>query len=179
MMGIFAAITGTNKMIEAMAECPCGSGLHFEKCCGPIIGGVPAATAQALMRSRYTAYVVGALDHVANTHASEVRDDFNRPEAERLARHCIFQGLEIRDATEKGDHAQVDFVLRFKRDGKDMIQVELADFRKENGRWLYAGGKLSPQVTQRNVNRVGRNDPCPCGSGKKAKKCCGVASEVA
>jgi SEC-C motif-containing protein len=41
------------------------------------------------------------------------------------------------------------------------------------------GGKLSPQVTQRAVNRVGRNDPCPCGSGKKAKKCCGIASDVA
>jgi SEC-C motif-containing protein len=166
-------------MIELMAECPCGSGLHFEKCCGPIIGGQPAATAQALMRSRYTAYVVGALDHVANTHAVEVRDDFNRAEAERLARHCIFQGLEIRETSENGDRAQVDFVLRFKRDGKDMIQVEVADFRKEKGRWLYAGGKLSPQVTQRNVNRVGRNDPCTCGSGKKAKKCCGIFSEVA
>jgi len=165
-------------MIEALAECPCGSNLQFEACCGPIINGLPAATAQALMGSRYTAYVVGALDHVANTHAAEVRDDFNRPEAERLSRSCIFQGLEIRKATENGDRAQVDFVLRFKRDGKDMIQVELADFRKESGRWLYAGGKLSPQVTQRSVNRVGRNDPCPCGSGKKAKKCCGIALEV-
>ncbi len=166
-------------MIEAeMNECPCGSNLSFEKCCGPIIDGEPAPTAQALMRSRYTAYVVGALDHVANTHAAEVRDDFNRPEAERLSRSCIFQGLEIRKATEDGDNAQLDFVLRFKRDGKDMIQVELADFRRENGRWLYAGGKLSPQVIQRTVNRVGRNDPCPCGSGKKAKKCCGIASEA-
>jgi len=161
-----------------MTECPCGLGLDFEKCCGPIIGGVPADTAQALMRSRYSAYVVGALDHVANTHASEIRDDFNRPEAERLARNCTFQGIEIRSATENGDHAQIDFVLRFKRDGKDMIQVELADFRRENGLWLYAGGKLNPQVVQRNVTRVGRNDPCLCGSGKKAKKCCGIISEV-
>ena len=166
-------------MIDAKDDCPCGSGLPFEGCCGPIISGTPAATAEALMRSRYTAYVVGELNHVADTHAPEVRDDFNRPEAERLARHCIFEGIEIRKATETGERAQIDFVLRFKRDGKNMIQVELADFRKVDGRWLYAGGKLSPQVTQRNVVRIGRNDPCPCGSGKKAKKCCGVESETA
>lgn len=169
----------TDNMNDAASPCPCGSGLHFAACCGPLIAGEPAATVEALMRSRYTAYVVGELDHVANTHAAEVRDDFNRPEAERLARHCVFQGLEIRKATETGDRGQVDFVLRFKRDGKDMMQVELADFRRENGRWLYAGGKLSPQVTQRMTQRVGRNDPCPCGSGKKAKKCCGIEAEVA
>lgn len=166
-------------MIDAKDDCPCGSGLSFEACCGPVISGAPAATAEALMRSRYSAYVVGELNHVADTHAPEVRDDFNRPEAERLARHCIFEGIEIRKATETGERAQIDFVLRFTRDGKDMIQVELADFRKVDGRWLYAGGKLSPQVTQRNVVRIGRNDPCPCGSGKKAKKCCGMASETA
>ncbi len=165
-------------MIEAKDDCPCGSGLPFEACCGPIISGAPAATAEALMRSRYSAYVVGELNHVADTHAPEVRDDFNRSEAERLARHCIFEGIEIRKVTETAERAQIDFVLRFKRDGKDMIQVELAEFRRVDGRWLYAGGKLSPQVTQRNVTRVGRNDPCPCGSGKKAKKCCGVASET-
>lgn len=166
-------------MIDLKDNCPCASGLAFESCCAPVISGAPAATAQALMRSRYSAYVVGELDHVADTHAPEVRDDFNRPEAERLARHCVFQGIEIRKATETGECAQIDFVVRFKRDGKDMIQVELADFRKVDGRWLYAGGKLSPQVTQRNVTRIGRNDPCPCGSGKKAKKCCGVESETA
>jgi SEC-C motif-containing protein len=103
-----------------------------------IINGVPAATARA------NALALHSLRHwgarlIANTHAAEVRDDFNRPEAERLSRSCIFQGLEIRKATEHGDAAQVDFVLRFKRDGKDMIQVELADFLRENGRWLYAG----------------------------------------
>lgn len=179
MSDILQQPSSPSRMVEAAAPCPCGSGERFDACCGPLIGGAPAATAQALMRSRYTAYVIGALDHVADTHAAEVRDDFNRAEAERLSRSCVFQGIEIRKATENADRGQVDFVLRFNRDGKDMIQVELADFRKENGRWLYAGGKLSPQVTQRTVHRVGRNDPCPCGSGKKAKKCCGIEAEIA
>lgn len=166
-------------MYDLASPCPCGSGSQFGACCALYIDGAPAPDAQALMRSRYTAYVVGALDHVAATHAPEVRDDFNRAEAERLARVCQFDKLEIRKVVEKGDSAQIDFAIRFRRDHKDMMQVELADFRRENGRWLYAGGKLSSQVAQRTVTRVGRNDPCPCGSGKKAKKCCGTALDEA
>lgn len=162
-------------MYDSDVPCPCGSGRKFGTCCAFYINGTPAPDAQTLMRSRYTAYVVGALDHVAATHAPEVRDDFNRAEAERLARICQFQELDIRKVVENGDSAQIDFLIRFRRDGKDMMQVELADFRRADGRWLYAGGKLSSQVSQRTVTRVGRNEPCPCGSGKKSKKCCGTA----
>lgn len=162
-------------MYELDGHCPCGSGKQICACCALYINGASAPDALALMRSRYTAYVVGALDHVAATHAPEVRDDFNRAEAERLARVCEFQELDIRKVVENGDTAQIDFVIRFRRDNKEMMQVELAEFRRENGQWLYAGGKLSSQVPQRTVTRVGRNDPCPCGSGKKAKKCCGTA----
>lgn len=164
-------------MYDSDVPCPCGTRRKFGACCALYINGTPAPDAQTLMRSRYTAYVVGALDHVAATHAPEVRDDFNRAEAERLARVCQFQELEIRKVVENGHSAQIDFLIRFRRDNKDMMQVELADFRREDGRWLYAGGKLSSQVSQRTVTRVGRNDPCPCGSGKKAKKCCGTELE--
>ena len=166
-------------MVDLEVSCPCGSGNKFGDCCALYINGIPAPDAQTLMRSRYTAYVVGALDHVAATHAPEVRDDFNRAEAERLARVCQFQELDIRKVIEKGDSAQIDFLIRFRRDNKDMMQVELADFRREHGRWLYAGGNVSSQVAQRTVTRVGRNDPCPCGSGKKAKRCCGTELDEA
>ncbi|MEQ1530976.1 MAG: YchJ family metal-binding protein [Methylococcales bacterium] len=157
-----------------MNLCPCGSKQEFSACCGPIIDGAPAPSAEALMRSRYTAFVQRQLDHVERTHAPEIRDDFNRAEAERLAEECEWQGLEIRSATETGDTAEVDFVIRFRRDKKDMIQAELASFRRENGKWLYVKGEINSQIPQRHVAKVGRNDPCPCGSGKKAKKCCGT-----
>ncbi|WP_211230863.1 YchJ family protein [Chitinilyticum aquatile] len=68
-----------------MSACPCGSKLEYAVCCGPIIAGAPAPSAEALMRSRYAAFVLGELDHVERTHAPEVRDDFNRAEAERIA----------------------------------------------------------------------------------------------
>lgn len=57
-----------------MTLCPCGSKYTFDECCGPIIAGAPAPTAEALMRSRYTAFANRTLDHVEHTHAPEVRD---------------------------------------------------------------------------------------------------------
>ena len=161
-----------------MALCPCGSKLEFEACCAPIIAGSPALTAEALMRSRYTAFVQHQLDHVERTHAPEIRDDFNRAEAERLAEECDWRSLEIRRATETGDTAEIEFAIRFRRDQQEMVQAELATFRREKGQWLYVKGEFNPQITQRQVSKVGRNDPCPCGSGKKAKKCCGTTTDL-
>ncbi|OAH99066.1 YchJ family protein [Methylomonas methanica] len=161
-----------------MTLCPCGSKLEYAECCGPIIDGALAPTAEALMRSRYTAFVQRKLDHIERTHAPEIKDDFNRAEAERMAEECEWRSLEIRNATETGDTAQVEFTIKFRRDKQDRVQTELASFRRENGEWLYVSGDLNPKVTQRVVSKVGRNDPCPCGSGKKAKKCCGTTTEL-
>lgn len=161
-----------------MTLCHCGSTLNFAECCGPIIDGQPAPTAEALMRSRYSAFVTRQLDHIENTHASEIRADFNRAEAERMAEECEWRGLEIRSAQENGNEAEVDFVIRFRRDKKDMVQREIASFRRENGVWLYVNGEVNPKAPQRHVSKVGRNDPCPCGSGKKAKQCCGTTVEL-
>lgn len=158
-----------------MSLCPCGSGLALASCCGPIIDGeLVAPSAEALMRSRYSAFVLRKLDHVERTHAAEIRDDFNRAEAERMAEECEWRSLEIRQVSEEADSAKIEFVIRFRRDKQDMVQVELASFRREAGAWLYAGGEINPQMPQRFVSKVGRNDPCACGSGKKAKKCCGT-----
>jgi SEC-C motif-containing protein len=72
----------------------------------------------------------------------------------------------------------VEFTIRFRREKQDLIQTELASFRRENGEWLYVDGEINPKGPQRMVSKVGRNDPCPCGSGKKAKKCCGTTTEL-
>ncbi|MDX8128710.1 YchJ family metal-binding protein [Methylomonas sp. OY6] len=83
-----------------MTLCPGGSKLDYAECCGPIIDGAPAPTTEALMRSRYTAFVQRKLDHVERTHAPEIKEDFNRAEAERMAEECEWRSLEIRNATE-------------------------------------------------------------------------------
>lgn len=159
-----------------MTLCPCGSDKELAECCGPIIEGLPAPSAEELLRSRYTAFVIRQLDHIECTHAPEIREDFNRAEAERMAEECEWKGLEIRSASENGDNAEIEFVIRFQRDKQEMIQVERSSFRREDGQWFYVSGEINPQGPQRFVNKVGRNDPCPCGSGKKAKKCCGTTT---
>lgn len=159
-----------------MTLCPCGSQKQLAECCGPIIEGAPAPNAEALLRSRYTAFVTRQLDHVERTHAPEIREDFNRAEAERMAEECEWKGLDIRSVSENGDNAEIEFVIRFRRDKQDMIQLERSSFRRDDGHWLYVNGEINPQGPQRFVSKVGRNDPCPCGSGKKAKKCCGTTT---
>ena len=162
-----------------MTLCPCGSNLDYSDCCGPIVEGKTIApTAEALMRSRYSAFVNRNLDHIERTHAPEIKEDFNRAEAERMAEECEWRGLEVKYAKENGDTAQVEFTIRFRREKQDLIQTELASFRRENGEWLYVDGEINPKGPQRMVSKVGRNDPCPCGSGKKAKKCCGTTTEL-
>src|SRR5512135_1175519 len=95
--------------------CPCGSELPESACCGPILDGVPAATALALMRSRYTAYVRGAIDYLIATHDESTRDSVDRASVARWSRDTIWLGLEI-VATEGGgeddDTGVVEFVAR-------------------------------------------------------------------
>ena len=155
-------------------SCPCGSGREHDDCCGPIIAGTPAATPEALMRSRYTAYVRGELDHLERTNAPEIRADFNRAEAERNVAEVEWLGLDVRRAEAAEDTGTVEFAIRFRRDGQELVHRERSRFRRDDGVWYYVDGDVNPKDPPRRVEKIGRNDPCPCGSGKKHKKCCGA-----
>ena len=157
-----------------MTLCPCGSGRELDECCGPIVAGSTAPTPDALMRSRYTAFVLGKIEHIDRTHAPEIRRDFNRAEAERTAAEVEWLGLDVRHASENGDSGKVEFAIHFRRDGQELTQHEVSSFRREEGHWVYEGGQVSAKHPPRQVVKIGRNDPCPCGSGKKYKKCCGA-----
>ena len=160
-----------------MTPCPCGSGQELDDCCGAVIAGAPAATAEALMRSRYSAYVLGNMDYLADTLAPEARTDFDPVEAGGTAKESVWQGLEVRAVTDGGaDDATgtVEFVARFRLHGEPHVHHELASFRREQGRWVFVDGDLDPKRPPRQVVKVGRNEPCPCGSGRKYKKCCGA-----
>ncbi|HVU15876.1 MAG TPA: YchJ family protein [Candidatus Didemnitutus sp.] len=161
-----------------MSNCPCGSGRSFEECCGPILAGTPAPTAEALMRSRYTAYVKHDIAHLERTLSVAQRKDFSADSAKQWAETSEWLGLTIL-RTEKGgeqdDAGAVEFSAKFRAEGQDHEHVEAALFNREEGRWVYAGQLDQPGKTVRRESpKVGRNDPCPCGSGKKFKKCCGA-----
>lgn len=155
-----------------MPVCVCGSGRAADACCARFHAGEPAPTPEALMRSRYTAFTRADLDYLETTLAPEAKEDYDRAETEAWVKEAKWDGLEIRAA--EGD--QVEFVARYKMRGKIFAHHELASFRQNEGRWVYVDGVMNPRPAQRSVEKVGRNDPCTCGSGKKFKKCCGSRS---
>ena len=129
------------------------------------------------MRSRYTAYALQDVDYLESTlHGAELRD-FDKDATEKWARDSTWMGLEIvkTSAGSPNDkEGAVEFKARYERDGAIQEHHELSLFRKIDGIWLYSGGKgVGPVQFKRDAPKTGRNDPCPCGSGKKYKKCCG------
>ncbi|MEM9191542.1 MAG: YchJ family protein, partial [Myxococcota bacterium] len=162
-----------------MTPCPCGSGMALAKCCQPYIDGdaIPK-TAEALMRSRYTAYAIGDTSYVIATHDPETRGDLDEDAVRQWSEEAVWLGLEIL-GTEKGgerdDVGVVEFVCAYEERGKARRHRERSDFRRRDGRWYFRDGEVEGQEPEvRAAPKVGRNDPCPCGSGKKYKKCHGA-----
>ena len=160
-----------------MTTCPCGSGRALEACCGPILDGAPAPTAEALMRSRYSAFCLRRFEHVERTHAPEAQGDFDRAAIERDAETVEWTGLSILDCVAGGPDdtaGEVEFEANFRQNGMPMVLHERSTFRREGGQWLYVDGTVTTRGKPVRVDKVGRNAPCPCGSGRKFKKCCGA-----
>ena len=156
-------------------ECPCGSSNPYEACCGQYIEGTPAPTAETLMRSRYSAYSMGKGAYLAATLSEEQSKDFDLKEFEASEADTKWLGLEIKKTElggESDETGSVEFVARYRTGRDPNIHHELAFFKREEGNWVFADCQMNPKQEQRIVNKVGRNEPCPCGSGKKFKKCC-------
>ena len=162
--------------------CPCESGLPFAACCGPLLAGEQSATtAEALMRSRYTAYTRADIAYLlASWHSSTRPQDID---TESIPHWC---GLEI-ISTALGQTNDREGLVEFRATAlageRLLVLRERSRFLREDGVWRYVDGEFieeehptvpAPQdVAPAAKKKVGRNDPCPCGSGKKFKKCCG------
>lgn len=163
-----------------MNECPCGSGHPRADCCGPVIDGERRpATAEALMRARYTAHTEHDIAFIVDTHDPATRDRIDREETLRWAREAEWLGLDVHDVTAGGDAdgtGRVEFSAHYRERGVRRIHHELAVFgRDEAGHWCYLEGRAPERAPVRRTQpRIGRNEPCPCGSGRKYKKCCGA-----
>jgi SEC-C motif domain protein len=141
--------------VQRPSECPCGGAApgqrsgakapRFAHCCGRYIdGGEAAPRALELMRSRYSAYVVGATDYLRATWAPQtcpvdLDADPTSPGAPR------WLGLQIKAFAETdADHASVEFVARYKVGGRAHRLHELSRFvRGDDGRWRYVAGEVS------------------------------------
>ncbi|MCF6291414.1 MAG: SEC-C domain-containing protein [Desulfobacterales bacterium] len=152
-----------------MNPCPCNPEKDFAECCYPYLSGAaPAPSAEALMRSRYSAYVNGEFNYLLDTWHPDNRDSAPDFAAQAGIR---WQGLEI-IAMQAGNpddtEGMVEFKVKYEAGGRTNFLHEKSTFVKEKGKWFYVSGKTMPCLS----TKVGRNEPCPCGSGRKYKKCC-------
>ncbi|WP_371190823.1 YchJ family protein [Thioalkalivibrio sp. K90mix] len=121
--------------------CACGSGRNRAVCCGPYLDGAAAApTAEALMRSRYAAFVEGREDYLLATWAAATR-----PESLMLEPDQRWLGLAIRATGAGGPEDQegwVEFVARSRVRGQGVRLHERSRFHREDGRWVYVDGEF-------------------------------------
>ncbi len=166
-------------------SCPCrvleANPVSYETCCAPILEGKsPATSAETLMRARYTAYTKHNIDFIDASQILIEGETFDKNEALKWAQSSDWKGLEIRK-TQKGQESDnsgvVEFVARYKdiESDQEFHHHETAYFVRKDGQWRFKEGQLhAGQPLKRLEPKIGRNDPCSCGSGKKFKKCCGA-----
>ncbi|BBX42953.1 YchJ family protein [Mycobacterium simiae] len=115
--------------------CPCGSGVGYRGCCGPLHRGETAPSAEALMRSRYSAFAYGDADYLFRTWHPRTR-----PADVAVDSGITWLGLEVIDTLGGGpddDSAEVEFVARFQSGGRTGRLHERSRFARRAGRWLY------------------------------------------
>ena len=158
--------------------CPCGSGKSYGECCEPIIkGSKKAPTAESLMRARYTAYEKHEIDFIINTcEQGDKIAEIDRKATEDWSKNSTWHGLKVLRAEKGGESDEegiVEFEATYSQHHTRDVHHETAYFKKVDGNWMYSYGAMTPTTVVRETPKVGRNEPCPCGSGKKYKNCCG------
>lgn len=157
--------------------CYCGSNKEYKNCCEPIIKGTAKAeSAEQLMRARYSAYCLNEMDFVESTHHPDGGEDFNKNEASEWSKNSVWKKLEVLDThlgQDSDDKGEVEFKAYYEVNGVPFCHHERSKFLKSGGEWYFLDGEIHNTPLKREGPKVGRNDPCVCGSGKKFKKCCG------
>ncbi len=159
--------------MEEQVSCQCGSGLEYDQCCGLYHSGEQQpATAESLMRSRFTAF---AMRNEAYLLASW--EGAKRPRRVDFSKNAVaWVRLDI-VSTKKGGARDSKGMVQFKafylQECEEYVVNEISRFRKLRGRWYYLDGAV------KSIAKVGEhadqelNALCGCGSGKKNKRCCG------
>ncbi|MFJ4164088.1 YchJ family protein [Microbacterium sp. NPDC089698] len=126
---------------QSTQRCPCGSGDVFGACCGPILAGRPAPTAERLMRSRYTAFAIGDTAYLRRSwHPS------TRPASIELDPDVRWLRLDIL-AKSAGGPFDAEGVVEFEAIHRDAsgrgVLHERSRFLREDGNWFYVDGEVS------------------------------------
>lgn len=151
-------------------NCYCHSSLKYTDCCFPFVSTAELPqTPEQLMRSRYSAYVIKNAEYIFQTYHSSKRSALSIESLLEWANSASFIKLEIVNAKhhDKNNIGEVEFIASFIENNTLCQLHERSNFVREDGQWRYVDGELfdKPEV------KIARNDTCPCGSGKKFKKC--------
>ena len=147
--------------------CACGSGKAYSLCCALLHQGAPAPDAEALMRSRYCAYVRGDIEYLVATTLPAQQAGLDQESIRQWSTQSTWLGLEVlshEPVANDPHHSFVSFNAHWQDASGAHTQFERSAFVCVKGRWYF----LDPTVPL----KASRNDPCPCGGGLKFKKCC-------
>ena len=144
--------------------CPCCSKKSFDDCCKDFLTDIDIpSTPESLMRSRFTAFVSGNVDYLYQTSSEALKQQISQKELQQTCDAFQFVYLEIL----KCNKSTVEFIAHLLLGNEHHKLHEHSTVIKENQLWKYDSGTLYDTP----VNKLGRNDQCPCASGKKFKKC--------
>jgi len=161
-------------MSNERTGCPCGSGLMFIQCCGPLLEQEAIAqTAEQLMRARFSAYVLNATEFLLRSWDEHTRPT---PGALNQGESISWEKLRVirtEQGTETDETGLVEFIAQGWTSSAQAITLhETSRFKRQDGQWFYIDGVVHP--TEKAISKTPRNALCPCGSGKKYKRCCGA-----
>lgn len=147
--------------------CPCLSGSSYQACCGLLHQGKQTAeTAEQLMRSRYSAFVMQHSEYLQSTLHPTQRQPDDIASFQQIMQTTHWLGLTIVDHVQDGDEAEVEFIAFYADHPLGQLH-ERSRFCRQDGQWFYLEGEFLPPI------KLGRNESCVCGSGKKLKRCHG------
>ena len=163
--------TGLDRPIRGQA-CPCGSSKLFDACCEPVLTRQrPAATAEELMRSRVTAPVADDNRYLPDTSAPTAKLPYVEETGESPVRWTKLV-VHSHELGKQPDTAFVEFSAYYTEANQEGVLEEKSEFRRIDGQWIFTRPIRQGPAPAKAAVKVGRNDPCPCGSGKKHKQCC-------
>jgi len=163
----YGSLSRALMMLITQEICPCGRPIPLAICCGVLHVGQVAPTAEALMRSRYSAYVLGLVDYVVRTTVVVQQHALDVDGIRTWSTQSQWLGLtvlEVQAARHSTHHAWVTFEARWSDADGVHVHHERSAFVQTQGRWFF----IDPFV----AIKASRNDACPCQSGAKFKKCC-------
>lgn len=129
------------RAVDTLTPCPCGNDAGYARCCGRLHEGALADTAEALMRSRYSAYVLKREDYLLASWHPSTRPDHLKLAAQQPAPSWL--GLSVKRHESSGDQAVVEFIARLRYGGGRAQRLhEVSRFVREADRWYYLDGEI-------------------------------------